>query len=542
MATNGQSRSESKEEKKKRIHFFFFQASQEIEFVVALHASNPARIEALLLQISDPSNAKYSQYLSHEELIELVAPSEEALSKVHAWIENAGARVISVADTRDFVTIRAAPAAAERLLATEFHAFKHPNAKELDLLRAIEPYSVPLEVAAHVAFVSNVHSFPSQFQTPALAASRAARQKRQSNDPAIGPADLRRRYNVTGFNNIASVTQAVAEFQAQYYAPSDLQQFFSQFVPGWTKYANMVVEKGDPNVASAPGTEAELDIEYIMGVSPNVTTTFYSSATFDFWSGLTTWAALVSSQTTPPQVISVSYGDQSPASKPSTAYMQKLSSVFASLGLKGISIIFASGDSGAGCNLCVFDEPSFPATSPYVTSVGATRFIGGVLNGPEMAVNEFGSGGGLSWTFPQPSYQAAAVNEFLTTQKDNLPWWFQFNAKGRATPDVAALGIGFQVVQGSGVELVGGTSASAPTFAAIVTQLNSVRAQSGKPPLGFLNPWIYQTFAKDKTAFFDVVVGSNADSCCVMGFDAAPGYDPVTGVGTPSFRTLVKYI
>jgi tripeptidyl-peptidase-1 len=495
-----------------------------------------------LLQISDPTSAKYSQYLTHDELIELVAPSGETLSKVYSWIESAGARVISVADTRDFVTVRAAPAAASRLLATEFHAFKHANAKELDLVRAVEPYSVPLDVAPHVAFVSNVHSFPSQFERKAMPASRAAHAKRQNSDPPVGPADLRRRYNVTGFNNVASVTQAVAEFQAQYYAPSDLQQFFAQFVPGWTKYANMVVVKGDPNVPSAPGTEAELDIEYIMGVSPNVTTTFYSSATFDFWSGLTTWAALVGSQATPPQVISVSYGEQDPAGKPSTAYMQKLNSVFASLGLKGISIIFASGDSGAGCNLCVFDEPSFPATSPYVTAVGATRFIDGVLNGPEMAVNEFGSGGGFSWTFPQPSYQAAAVNAYLANHKDTLPWWFEFNAKGRATPDVAALGIGFQVVQGGGVELVGGTSASAPTFAAIVTQLNSVRAQKGKPPMGFLNPWIYQTWAKDKEAFFDVQEGSNVDSCCIGGFTAVPAYDCTSGVGTPSMRTLVKYV
>jgi hypothetical protein len=65
------------------------------------------RIEALLLQISDPTSAMYSKYLSHAELIELVAPKWRALSKVHSWIESAGARVVSVADTRDFVTVRA---------------------------------------------------------------------------------------------------------------------------------------------------------------------------------------------------------------------------------------------------------------------------------------------------------------------------------------------------------------------------------------------------------------------------------------------------
>ena len=64
---------------------------------------------------------------------------------------------------------------------------------------------------------------------------------------------------------------------------------------------------------------------------------------------------------------------------------------FKKLGARGISIIFASGDSGAGCDFCIWAEPSFPATCDSVTSVGATRFENGV-GSAEMAVEEFGSG------------------------------------------------------------------------------------------------------------------------------------------------------
>ena len=121
------------------------------------------------------------------------------------------------------------------------------------------------------------------------------------------------------------------------------------------------------------------------------------------------------------------------------------------------------------------------------------------------------------------------MEHYLTTEKAHLPWQFTYNVKGRGTPDVAALGIGFAVIQ-SGVETeVGGTSASAPTFSAVVALLNDHRLAKGGKPLGFLNPWIYQTAAKHPGAFFDVTKGSNFDGCCFTGFDAAPGWDPATG-------------
>lgn len=72
---------------------------------------------------------------------------------------------------------------------------------------------------------------------------------------------------------------------------------------------------------------------------------------------------------------------------------------------------------------------------------------------------------------------------------------------------------------------------------AIVTLLNNLRLKEGKPTLGFLNPWIYQTASKNPTAFFDVTQGNNQYACC-PGFYTAPGYDPVTGVGTPNYEVL----
>jgi tripeptidyl-peptidase I len=87
-----------------------------------------------------------------------------------------------------------------------------------------------------------------------------------------------------------------------------------------------------------------------------------------------------------------------------------------------------------------------------------------------------------------------------------------------------------------------GTSAAAPTFSAIVSLLNEQQIKRGKPVLGFLNPWLYQTWAKTKSAFYDVTNGGNADGCCIHGFVCKPGYDAVTGLGTPNYTVLKQML
>jgi len=291
-----------------------------------------------------------------------------------------------------------------------------------------------------------------------------------------------------------------------------------------------------------------LDIEYIMGIAPNVTTWFYSMKNFNFWNDLISWTTEIANETNPPFIHSVSYGSQ--GDYPNDAYRARLEAEFQKLGVRGLSIIFASGDSGSGCESstesdaacsCTF-YPSFPATCPYVTTVGATRFLKG-NTGAEGAVAYFGSGGGFSQYFPTQSWQSAAVAAYLKSGV-KMPPACSYNATGRSTPDAAALGdVHFQVVNGGSVISVGGTSASAPSFSGIMTLLNDIRLNNKKPVLGYLNPWIYQTAAANPTAFFDVTVGNNiVTGCCTGaqqgGFDCATGYDPVTGVGTPNFAVL----
>jgi subtilase family serine protease len=189
--------------------------------------------------------------------------------------------------------------------------------------------------------------------------------------------------------------------------------------------------------------------------------------------------------------------------------------------------------------------PSWPASSPYVTAVGATRFTEQIVGNPEMATDQFGSGGGFSQMFNQSAHaqwQIEAVQKYVNHPPNDphYPPAGSFPVHGRATPDVSALGEGYQVFTDGAAQSVGGTSASAPAFAGMVALLNEARMQKGEPAMGFLNPFLYQ----NADAFKDVTLGTNAigrgDGPIKFGFNCTKGWDPATGLGTPIFPKLLS--
>lgn len=147
---------------------------------------------------------------------------------------------------------------------------------------------------------------------------------------------------------------------------------------------------------------------------------------------------------------------------------------------------------------------------------------------------DYYSGGGFSNVFPLPSYQSEAVTSYLT----NTPPPYgagNYNNSGtsRAYPDISALGLNLATVYLGQTLGVGGTSASTPIVASIITLINELRLEAGKGPVGFVNPTLYA----NREVFNDVTVGGNP-GCGTAGFSTAPGWDPVTGLGTPDFEKL----
>jgi len=260
------------------------------------------------------------------------------------------------------------------------------------------------------------------------------------------------------------------------------------------------------------------------------------------------WIVALSNTTSPPLVHSISYG--SIESEEDPASMQKFSTSAQALGARGVTIMVATGDDGVANYIARSDpskcgfNPSYPATVPYVTAVGATQ-------GPEDNTAEvmcssntnglITSGGGFSGVFTTADYQATVVADYLKNGPD-LPPTTQFNSKGRGYPDVAAMGHNYEVVIGGQTYQVSGTSAASPVFAGIISLINGLRLSKGKSSLGFVNPALYANAAD----FHDITSGVNnccagnpgQQTCCKYGFTASTGWDPTTGLGTTDFGKL----
>lgn len=115
-----------------------------------------------------------------------------------------------------------------------------------------------------------------------------------------------------------------------------------------------------------------------------------------------------------------------------------------------------------------------------------------------------------------------------------------YNRAGRGFPDVAAAGDnGAVVLDGKNISMYG-TSMSAPIFAAILTRINEERIKVGKKLVGFVNPALY----KNPAMFHDITIGDQligGGKCKDKAFSTTPGWDPVTGLGTPNYPAMLSY-
>jgi tripeptidyl-peptidase-1 len=195
----------------------------------------------------------------------------------------------------------------------------------------------------------------------------------------------------------------------------------------------------------------------------------------------------------------------------------------------------------------------------------ARRAAGRETDTPRLLAPGDSGGGGFSWTEDAPPYQANTTAPYLKLAEriapKTSPPRATFNEKGRGYPDLAALAqFGIPLCTYGGCSGSGGTSASAPTVAGMLTLINDARLAAGKKPLGFANTRLYALMADAATyaeCFVDVGVAKLGDlwdcptySTCEgcddagvgRGFVATKGWDAQTGFGQPKFEGLLKHL
>lgn len=225
-----------------------------------------------------------------------------------------------------------------------------------------------------------------------------------------------------------------------------------------------------------------------------------------------------------PSVISISRG--APEADWTVQAMQAMDQAFQDAAALGITVCSAAGDDGASDG--VRDgEPhvDFPASSPFTLGCDGTALSSsGTAIASEVVWNDPGDGAtgeGVSRQFALPSWQANA----------RVPSSPRPGFRGRGVPDVAgdaSPATGYAVLVDGQQLTVGGTSAVAPLWAALIALLNE---RTGTR-MGYLNPLLYRLAAAG--ALRDITQGGNG------AYQAGPGWDPCTGLGTPDGTTLVS--
>ncbi|KAJ7057570.1 subtilisin-like protein [Mycena amicta] len=532
---------------------------------VALKSNDVAGLQDKLLSISTPGSADFRQWLTADQVKDYLEPSASTVSAVASFASANNLTHSIISPHGDWVSITLPVSHANTLFAANFQKFTHD-----DLVQPITrtlTVSLPAELVGHVdvlhpttAFIAPKARFgrtvtPSRKRVNSRIARGLSESKRAV--PAsctldsflIGPACLQDLYGIPTTPATASSTGKntllVTGYQDEFANADDLKNFLLRFRPDIspdTTFTLQTLDNGtNSQVPDDAGSEANLDIQYTIGLSTGIPVNFLSvgggTSNADLFPEMLDTITFLQGLETPPTVVTTSYGDNEENFGRTLA--TKMCNGYMAISARGISNLYASGDGGVRgghdnhfqCSNNTF-IPVFPGTCPWITSVGSTQDFD-----PEVVASF--SSGGFSLYFPVPAYQSSSTASFISSLPANFPGIF--NHSGRGFPDVAFFGNGFSVIADNFTTGQAGTSASSPGFASVVSLINDRLLAAGKPVLGFLNPWLYAE-GKGKTGLTDITEGKNFGGACppsVVAFNATEGWDPITGLGTPVFEKLL---
>lgn len=369
-------------------------------------------------------------------------------------------------------------------------------------------------VAHHAA---TPHAAPHLHPSQQMGKAQPHATVKPSADPtpysgALSPSQVRHAYGLDQ-STLTGAGQTIAIIDA-YDDPTiarDLQAFSQRFGLPATHLLKAVPTSGKPRYDAGWAGEIALDVEWAHAIAPGATILLVEAKSASYTDLLSAVDYAVSMGA---KQISMSWGGTE--SRGSTA------SYDSHFRVPGVTFTAAAGDSGA--------EVEHPAISPYVTAVGGTSLVVDAAGNRISEDAWSGSGGGISAYTAIPTYQTAA----LSGSKRGVP-----DVAFNADPDTGVYV--YDSSSGGTWWQVGGTSEGAPSWAGITALVNQGRAAAKKSSIGTgtafgTNQILYQLAGPSaktsiSTDFYDVTQGSNGNS-------AKPGYDGVTGLGSPTAKLV----
>ncbi len=494
----------------------------ELSFDVHLHAEDPSLLEDKFRAVSDPKNVQFGRHLSLQSICKLVEPASTSFSAVTALFRGCLGCVLSHPFAcNNVVRVRGQRSVLEKILG------------------AISLFRSRLESSVEVwALERNPTHLPRDIKLIHGLHLPVVLQRRQKTTLATGastsyatatPQLLKQLYNVSiVLNGTSPASQGVAGWEHQSFSVGDLHHFQREY-----SLASQNIRKVYGHNTGVAHMESNLDTQYItaMGAVP---TDFFLNSGFSF--DVLNWAQQVANETSPALVWSLSYGED--LSLKSVSYAQTTNQVVQQMALRGISVLVASGDTGAYSRT----DPDhfaaeFPGCLPAVTGVGAT-VLNKNLTETSAVSCDYGwcSGGGLvsPTYFPASTapWQIPFVQKYLATAP-NLPNISNYASfiGGVAWPTISTVGTNHDIYYFGFKTSVAGTSASCPSAAGMISLLNHARMSNNKSSIGFFNQIVYQ----NPSFFRDITEGTTP-------WPATVSFDLASGMGSPLFNELLQYV
>ncbi|HVV14490.1 S53 family peptidase [Amycolatopsis sp.] len=561
-------------------------ANQQVQLSVELSPRDPAALNAFVTAVSTPGSPQYHQYLPKGQFAATFGPAQSSIDTVTAALKAEGLNPDPVSADGLSIPVHTTLGEAAKALHVSFAGYRLHDGRTTFANTA--PAELPSNAATAVTGIVGLNDFVDPEPHNTGAGKRLAAPANTQGSPvqpnvttASYCSDIHNLLTSNGVtdtvdywepvslaassvyntsplysqygNNGAGVNVGV--FELENYSTADVAAFEKCF--GVKTSVSAVKVDGGPTLPAdmntGVGLESALDIEVLAGLAPGIGITVYQGPdNANSTQYLDTYRRMVTDDTV--QVISTSWGvceadlqDWDPSLRSAEA------NVFAAAAAQGQTVVAASGDSGStGCYHYGYTGPydsqlnaDDPAAQPNVLAVGGTRMTSSSASQSTWNTQTGASGGGVS----KYSQLSGSANYQSTVQGAGYSdaCGAASGATCRQVPDVSAVAdpnTGYLIANGQdGASqywtIIGGTSGSAPLWAAILALTDASHSCAANGAVGLVNPALYQHASLLK----DITSGSNALSASGYTgslYAAGTGYDLATGLGTPNAANLVE--
>lgn len=518
------------------------EGTEEMDIIVSLNLRDEAALNQLLSDMRDPASPQYRKFITAEEFARRFAPATSDVDKVVSFLKEYGITVTEISPNRTLVSATGTVSQLERAFGVTINKYSiaTANGTKTFLSNDRDP-RIPSSLEPIVLSVIGLDTL-AEFESRMRRNVRAAAPAPQAIKPwGYSPQDIARVYDFPNPNNdkdtsgLTGKGKTLAIATANTYDPKDIEEFWKQYNITRTGSLTDIHVGGTATVIDG---ETTLDLELASSQAPGADILMYLGKDPKFTTFTKVFNKIVTDDKA--DVMSVSWG----LCEKNTGRRQMRTehNIFKQGAAQGIAMFAASGDDGAyDCKEPKEDDKDqdstqapktpdlavdYPSSDPFIIGVGGTSLYG--WDGKRTSESAWhGSGGGISDEWPRQSWQHGPG----VPTSDNRP--------SADVSLVANPGTGYAIYFEGKWQEIGGTSAAAPSWAALWTLIDE---GAGKR-IGDPGEILYRAGRSldYQFHFHDITTGDNGDFRG-PGYKAGPNWDHPTGWGVPKGQKLKDWV